>query len=324
MGCFSHTLNRVGEKFVTPILDDFVRCWISLFSRSPKTGLAWKTRTNLPVPTYSTTRWWSKWEVIKQMHDVFGDIAPFLEEESLAPTHSRLLDILNDPSKCRKLQIELAVVVDAGEPFVKSTYRLEGDGPLVLAAYEEISSLRAAISTAFYPNTDAVARKLSSNPGRNQMLTAYAKTCVQPAYDYFEEKFSNDLTVTLSAFKYACYFDPVKIGELKPSAADLDNLKVFKFLAGDGQIDGLKAELPRYMALADGVSTVVNKIEWWRNHTEELPKWSSACKLILLIQPSSAAAERVFSLLSSSFKEQQANSLEDYIETSIMLQYNYR
>ena len=39
---------------------------------------------------------------------------------------------------------------------------------------------------------------------------------------------------------------------------------------------------------------------------------------------SSAAAEHVFSLLSSSFKEQQANSLEDYIETSIMLQYNYR
>ena len=195
------------------------------------------------------------------MHDVFGDIAPFLEEESLAPTCSRLLDILNDPSKCRKLQIELAVVVVAGEPFVKSTYRVEGDGPLVLAAYEEISSLRAAISSAFYPNTDAVARKLSSNPGQNQMLTAYAKTCVQPAYDYFEEKFSNDLAVTLSASKYACYFDPVKIGELKPSAADLDKLKVFTFIAGDGQIDGLKAELPRYMALAEGVPTVVNKIE---------------------------------------------------------------
>ena len=131
------------------------------------------------------------------------------------------------------------------------------------------------------------------------MLTAYAKTCVQPAYNYFEEKFSNDLDVTLSVFKYACYFDPVKIGELEPSAADLDNLKVFTFLAGDGQIDGLKTELPRYMALAEGVSTVVNKIEWWQNHTDELPKWSSACKLILLIQPSSAAAERVFSLLST-------------------------
>lgn len=90
------------------------------------------------------------------------------------------------------------MLVDAGEPFVKSTCRLEGDGPLVLAAYKIISSQRAAISTAFYPNTGAVARKLSSNPGQNQMLMAYDKTCAQPAYDYFEEKFSNDLAVTFS------------------------------------------------------------------------------------------------------------------------------
>ena len=45
------------------------------------------------------------------------------------------------------------------------------------------------------------------------------------------------------------------------------------------------------------------------------------CKTALLIQPSSAAAEGVFSLLNS-FKENQARALEDYIEISIMLQYN--
>ena len=45
-------------------------------------------------------------------------------------------------------------------------------------------------------------------------------------------------------------------------------------------------------------------------------------KTDLLIQPSSAAAERVFSLLNNSFKENQARALEEYIEASIMLQYN--
>ena len=39
-------------------------------------------------------------------------------------------------------------------------------------------------------------------------------------------------------------------------------------------------------------------------------------------QPSAAAAERVFSLLQNSFKDQQYSSLKDYIEASIMLQYN--
>ena len=35
-----------------------------------------------------------------------------------------------------------------------------------------------------------------------------------------------------------------------------------------------------------------------------------------------AAAERVFSLLKASFNERQDGSLQDYIEASLMLQYN--
>ena len=55
----------------------------------------------------------------------------------------------------------------------------------------------------------------------------------------------------------------------------------------------------------------------------DLPLWSSAAKKILAIQPFSAAAERVFSLLNSGFGDLQGNSLKDLIEASIMLRYNY-
>jgi hypothetical protein len=48
---------------------------------------------------------------------------------------------------------------------------------------------------------------------------------------------------------------------------------------------------------------------------------SALVKKLLLIQPSSAAAERVFSLLNS-MSSQQGNSLEDYIEASVMVRYN--
>ncbi len=72
IGCFSHTLDHVGERMHTPVLDDFMKGWIGLFSRSPKTKLAWQTLVGLSPPSYSTTRWWSKWEVIKHVHDTFG------------------------------------------------------------------------------------------------------------------------------------------------------------------------------------------------------------------------------------------------------------
>ena len=74
-------------------------------------------------------------------------------------------------------------------------------------------------------------------------------------------------------------------------------------------------------AVATGLSLDVDKLDWWKQHETELPLWSSNCKSVLLIQPSSAAAERVFSLLANSFNERQTSALEDYIQTSLMLQY---
>ena len=64
VGCFSHTLDRVGQQMKTPTLDSFVKACISMFSHSPKTRLLWKTQTGLTPKSYSATRWWSKFEVI--------------------------------------------------------------------------------------------------------------------------------------------------------------------------------------------------------------------------------------------------------------------
>lgn len=47
-------------------------------------------------------------------------------------------------------------------------------------------------------------------------------------------------------------------------------------------------------------------------------------QLFLLLQPSSAAVERAFSLLKASFGEQQDSALQDYVEASLLLQFNKR
>jgi len=64
-------------------------------------------------------------------------------------------------------------------------------------------------------------------------------------------------------------------------------------------------------------------LDWWKNNSSVLPNWSTIAK-VMLIQPSSAAAKRVFSLLKASFGEQQEACLQDYIEASLMLQFNKR
>ena len=80
------------------------------------------------MSSYSSTRWWSKWEVMSQIMSFFGDVAPFLQAnpELSPPTNRKLLEMLQNPTVKAYVQIELAAIVDAGEAFVKATYNLEG------------------------------------------------------------------------------------------------------------------------------------------------------------------------------------------------------
>lgn len=58
-------------------------------------------------------------------------------------------------------------------------------------------------------------------------------------------------------------------------------------------IDGLKLELPEYLAAAQDVSDQVDTMERWKAQEENyvMPHWTCTCKLVLLVQPSSALYE---------------------------------
>ena len=298
IGCYSHTIDLVGEKFCTPNLDTFIRLWVSLFAHSPRARLWWKNRTGKAMSSYSPTRWWSKWEVMSQVMAFFGDVTPFLQgnPEMSPATNQKLLEILLTPTTKAFLQVELAAVVDAGESFVKATYILEGDGPLALTCFEVLSTLNAGIRVGHYPNVQAIAQELSGGtPAVLQQWVDYAKACVRPGLQYFVDKFTQELGGTVAAFKAACLFLPAKVVELNPDAAAVDSLQAFPFFDAS-VIAALKSELPSYLA--------------------------KAADSVILVQPSSAAAERIFSLLKASFGPQQEATLNDYIQTSLMLQYN--
>lgn len=324
VGCFSHTLDRVGEHFKTPTLSEFCTSWISLFSHSPKAKLLWREQTGRAIVSYSATRWWSKWEVFNQLLLQFAEIQPFLDKNDVGQaTRKKLIAMLQDSQKLVTLKIELAAIVDWGEPFVKATYNLEGDGPLAFTCFDIVQSVTAAIHVANTPNVNALVRSLTSSPAVNQQLTTYARACVQPGLDYFEQQVQTSLKAPLNAFKAARLFSPSKVTSLNPSASEVDSLLAFPFFSATSDLSGLKGELATYLATAEGVDATIDPVQWWKTNATVLPAWSAAAKKVLTTQPSSAAAERAFSLLNSTFSDKQDNSLKDYIETSVMLRYNH-
>jgi len=117
----------------------------------------------------------------------------------------------------------------------------------------------------------------------------------------------------------------VKISKINKYIGVRYNLEIgIPDFLSDNRLDLDQRELPTYIAAATDVNPDINVLAWWEIHEQEIPNWAKACKKILLIQPSFAASERVFSLLENSFRDKQACAMEDYIEASIMLQYNQR
>jgi hypothetical protein len=61
---------------------------------------------------------------------------------------------------------------------------------------------------------------------------------------------------------------------------------------------------------------------FWRTHVERLPHLKKFAYYCITIAPSSAASERVFSVLKRLFDELQVHALEDYVSSSVMMAYN--
>ena len=206
---------------------------------------------------------------------------------------------------------------------MKATYNLEGDGPHAFTCYKEVQKVVAVVRVGHTPNTEGAIQAISTQISTQQRLCAYAKSCVQGALEYFEHQLESSLTVPLSAFKALQIFSPHKLATLKPDVSRVNLLQVIPAFE-DSELEMLKAELPTQIAKADGISSDFSALEWWKLNSMNLPSWSIRLKKVLAMQPSSAAAERVFLLLSTGFGDLQESSLSDYIEASIMLRFNHK
>ena len=70
-------------------------------------------------------------------------------------------------------------------------------------------------------------------------------------------------------------------------------------------IQSLKDEFPAYLVKAADLPNDFHVLKytwrWWKTTATDLPSWSTAVDKLVLVQPSSAAAERVFLLLATMF-----------------------
>ena len=153
-----------------------------------------------------------------------------------------------------------------------------------------------------------------------------------PAFQCFLNTLANDLVVspTMKVFRAAQLFSLGAVKVSRPTAADVERIRArdVPFKNTNDVIQSLKDELPTYLVkaavISDAFDILSDSVQWWKDVSPDLPSWSFAVQKVVLVQPSSAAAERVFSLLMTMFGDQQHYVLEDYVEAALMLRVNDR
>ena len=249
--CFSHTLDNVGNHFKVPDLLSFGSLWIRLFKHSHRAKLIWQELTGRTPKSYSETRWWSKWEVFEQLLVEFGDVEQLLQEAETAKLVLQIVpqirETLSDQESRINLQLQLAAIVDVGHHFVTATYYLEGDGPLVFSCHEKLQAVAEACRVPHFPNVRAVSTAIATeDPTQNvATLEQRARACVDPAIQWFLQKFNVQLYDLVAAFKAARIMCPVAVQWMRPTAATVSALRIFPFFNSDRIIDGLIAAAAR-------------------------------------------------------------------------------
>ena len=115
--------------------------------------------------------------------------------------------------------------------------------------------------------------------------------------DLFQQTSGVQFHDTVQAVKAARLCYPVQAQALRATAATLEEFRKFPFANNDATIAILARELPQYIPAAAGVTVTCedDKVSWWAAHRDTISFLPVIVKKPLLIQPSSATADGVFS-----------------------------
>lgn len=182
------------------------------------------------------------------------------------------------------------------------------------------------------PNLRAKAREYhnggSESTEKFKELIQYGLACVEPGFNYFRSKLSDpdsDLAHQVKIFRLARFLHSLTAKRLQFSMNNLNEFLHFKFIRqGCVHISQLRTELPLYQRAFNSVNDDVNINEFWIGVKEDIPMFFELYCILLLFQPSSGCVERVFSILTAMFTDQQELALHDYVQTQVMLRFNYR
>jgi hypothetical protein len=286
------------------------------------------------------------------------EFATQLRESMHTMTNDAARDANTRLTSLQRLKLELAIYCDAGRPIYELVYDYEGDGLLSPFISKKVDSVSAVLYNIVNNQTDCpilngiinevirhergndveqqnvfighLAQAAGEELRRQQLLIEYTSKAFA-AMEKFNKDFlrGNGKCYSIYLIFKAC---SMLIPRTFSTYSVVDRMQLIDTICNIRQFSQhrnfrnlLLGEVPQYLNLArfaPNIDNSENLLSWWRNNWDKLPTWSRVLQIAVLYQPSSAGAERVFSMVRWMFHEDQHGCLEDYKETALMLRYN--
>lgn len=292
--------------------------------------------------------------VVSLVNDDHGYFSPTLRE--------KMRVLLRD--KIWMLKQQLALMYDVGRPLIRLCYLQEGDDLLAPLVYDDIFQamqtmaavvlnspelLRLympALSTTadrspevvqkYLPNLCAVAREYvlhHPNYAYQQVLDDNLPSA-RGVIEIFSANFLVKYKETMKLWKFCRLFNHNYVKSIEIDALQAE----FKVATFPQPLRQHRAELAKEIAVYHQLAQdedaqdedegeehkELSIQDFWRTKGKSVPTWKTCVEYVSLLQPSSGASERSFSVLRWSFDSQQESTLADYKETSVLIRFNDR
>jgi len=353
--CVSHAMNIVGQVFeeVCTVAARFEQSWSNMINKSYAASSCFKRHAGVTPLTENRVRWFSWWEVIRQITTNFDSCRKVIEDEGdfCQSIRNNLKSIVT--TDYLNLRLELALLVDVGRKLTSFCYFQEGDQFLSVTTYShwhEVMSFLRMVQIpenckTLAPELHGLATQIAPSEYREVINQTLVK--VGPLYEKMRYDTFNRLANTLNIFRACRLLNYVFVSETTLQALCLEFEQLQQFSAvSSGNISYMEAyeELELYKDLADNeclkdkmpnafmTSTANHDTEtnnrlsywnFWLTHGPiSLPTlFKIACEAAI-ISPSSASVERLFSTITHIMSSDQGNALEDYVWCAGMLRFN--
>jgi hypothetical protein len=243
---------------------------------------------------------------------------------------SSLSSSLRDDNAVTVLFIELTTVLEFGRPIVECTYMLETDACIIGSVADLVEATTTKVrhlSEGNHPEITAACEEMSEGQAAaRDIFLQYSKTVWEPACNYYHSLFADNgpLGAALSLFQNLRLFKPscAASANLQVLESNADSFAAAPLRLSPAEVRLLKTELPTYQAQSRGAAADASSLDFFAARKDSLPTLNKTLERACLLFPTSAFAERIFSILKSVLSDQRSNLLEETIEVEVMHRVN--